>query len=217
MRLPLSIPVSGLAMLAFLVGCASEAGRTPGATSFGAAQHNNAIAQSAALRQAGYVEEERARFMAAAPDTVYFAFNRAALAPPARAALAAQAAWLIAHPDVRVRISGHADLIGGERYNQGLGLTRARAAARVLIDRGVAPGRIDAVESEGENAPIVPSETPERLNRRAVTEITGLMRGYVGDGLDGERANLMYGRYASDTVEPPASANTTTVSASGGG
>lgn len=214
MRFILAIVISSLALLA---GCAAETGYGAGSESFGVADRRNAVTQSASARRAGYIEEERARFMAKAPDTVHFAFNRAALAPEAKTALAAQATWLTAHPDVRVRITGHADLVGGERYNQGLGLARARAAARVLVAKGVAPGRIDAVESKGERAPIVPREMPERLNRRAVTEISGLTRGFVGDGLDGRRANLMYGRYASDTVDPPSSANTTTVNASGDG
>ena len=206
-----------LAGAALLAGCATEVGLHPNAAAtFGDAYQRNALIQSAAWRRGQFLESERARFAAEAPATATFAFDRAFLDAEARDALDSQASWLLANPDIRVRIVGHADLVGGESYNDRLGLRRARAAARHLIARGVARSRIDAVESRGEREPVIPTEARERLNRRAETAVAGFVHGFVGDGMDGERAKLMYTRYKTDSVEPPTSANTTSVSSGGG-
>lgn len=201
-----------LPALALLAGCASEVGYGPEAASFGAADANNALIQSAAFQRGALLSGLQARFAAETPATVTFEFDRATLDAAARAALDRQAAWLLAESEARVRIVGHADLVGGESYNDRLGLRRARAAARYLVARGVERSRIDAVESRGETEPAVATEGPERRNRRAETAVAGLVHGYVGDGMDGRRALLMYTRYATDQVEPPATADT----ASGG-
>ena len=196
---------------AFLcAGCATEAGLTPiGAATFGASVHANDLAQYASLRGGAHLTEMSSRFAAEAGDTALFAFNKAGLSKDARAALSAQAAWLKRHPDVRVRVVGHTDLAGGESYNQKLGLRRARAATRFLIAQGVARGRIDAVESRGETEPVVNVDGKERRNRRTVTEVAGFTHGFIGDGLDGRRAGLMYERYREDAVEDPADAVST--------
>lgn len=198
-----------LASLA-LAGCAAELGEAPPNTGFGETMARNEAAQGAASQAAAYVAEARARFASEAPVVVYYSFNRSAPDAEGRAALDAQARWLKANPALRVRIAGHADLVGGEGYNDGLGLNRARAAAARLVLRGVAPERIEAVESRGERAPLVENDGPERLNRRTVTDIAGLAPGVIGDGLDGRRGQLAYDRYATDTVTEPASADTAT-------
>lgn len=209
--------LSLLAGAAMLAGCTTEVGlHENAAATFGDASNRNALIQSAAWRRGVFLEAERARFAAETQPVVTFAFDSAGLDAEARAALDRQAAWLAANPDIRVRIAGHTDLVGGESYNDRLGLRRARAAARHLIARGVARNRIDAVESRGEREPVVATEARERLNRRAETAIAGFVHGFVGDGMDGERAKLMYTRYKTDNVEAPASANTSTVSESGG-
>ncbi len=206
--------VAGLALLA---GCTTEVGlHETAAATFGGAYQRNELIQSAAWRRGAFLEAERARFAAEARPVVTFAFDQATLDAEARAALDAQAAWLAANPDVRVRIAGHTDLVGGEDYNDRLGLRRARAAARHLIARGIARNRIDAVESRGEREPVIATEARERRNRRTETAVAGFVHGYVGDGMDGRRARVMYTRYVTDSVETPASANTSAVSAGGG-
>ncbi len=201
--------------LALLAGCATEVGYRPEAATFGAADATNLLVQSASFQRGAVLAELQSRFAAETPGPVTFAFDQATLDAGARSALDRQAAWLRANPEARVRITGHADLVGGESYNDRLGLLRARAAARYLVARGVERNRIDAVESRGERDPVVAVEAPERANRRAETMVAGLLHGYVGDGMDGRRAALMYTRYTTDTVEPPASANATSISAGG--
>ncbi|MEO1614023.1 MAG: OmpA family protein, partial [Pseudomonadota bacterium] len=174
------------------------------------------LIQSAEYQRGAFIGEVSADFAANVDDTINFAFNRSTLDASSRRALDSQAAWLRENPTVRVRITGHTDLVGGEGYNDRLGLRRARAAARYLLRRGVARARIDMVESRGEREPVVATEERERRNRRSVTEVAGFTHGFVGEGMDGRRALLMYRRYVTDTVETPASAATTTASGGGG-
>jgi hypothetical protein len=50
---------------------------------------------------------------------------------------------------------------------------------------------------------VVQTEGRERQNRRTLTEVAGFTHGFVGEGMDGRRALLMYRRYVSDSVEAP--------------
>ena len=193
----------------FIAGCTNEVGIGAANNSFGISHGNNALVQSAEYQRGDYLTDVRAEFAAQVPDVVTFAFDSASLDRSAREALNAQANWLRDNPNVRVRVAGHTDLVGGESYNDRLGLLRARAAARYLLRRGVARGRIDTVESLGEREPAVQTESRERQNRRTVTEVAGFTHGFVGEGMDGQRALLMYRRYVSDSVEAPSIQATT--------
>lgn len=193
---------------ALLAGCATEVGVTTGSASFGDATQSNFFAQSIEYRRGDYLKDVSNRFADETDDTVTFAFNKSNLDQRTRRALDKQAAWLRQNPDVRVRVTGHTDLVGGEAYNDRLGFRRARAVSRYLVQRGVAPNRIDAVESRGEREPVVQTEGKERRNRRSLTEVAGFTHGFIGDGMDGRRALLMYRRYVSDSVEEPAAVAT---------
>jgi peptidoglycan-associated lipoprotein len=196
-----------------LSACTGEVGLGPENDSFGEATNQNYLAQPVAFRVDEYVFKVNDEFARATPEAVEFAFSRSRLSAQAKAALDAQALWLNEFRDVRVRVVGHTDLVGGEPFNEKLGLKRAQSAARYLAARGVDRGRIDAVESRGEREPLIPVEDKEKRNRRTVTVIAGFTHGFYGDGMDGRRALLMYQRYASDTVESPRRASST----SGGG
>lgn len=52
-------------------------------------------------------------------------------------------------PDTRVRIHAYADRSGSERINRRLTRERAEALRDYLLRRGIAPGRIEAVEGKG--------------------------------------------------------------------
>ncbi|GMG82935.1 hypothetical protein LNKW23_21480 [Paralimibaculum aggregatum] len=134
-------------------------------------------------------------FAAETEDTVTFAFNSSRLDSTARGVLRGQAAWLREHPEVRMRIEGHTDAVGGERYNDRLGLRRARAVVNYLASRGVSRSRLDAVESYGETQLAVDTPDRERRNRRAITRVAGFVRNFVGDGMDGRKAQRAIGSY----------------------
>lgn len=137
-------------------------------------------------------------FAGSAEPTVTFAFDDASLDARARAVLDGQADWLRAHPGVAMTIVGHADLVGPERYNYGLGLRRAESARRHLVAQGVPAELLLAVESRGERDPVVLTAGAERLNRRAVTVVG--RPGEPGAGLDGTYAARVYNAYQAGRI-----------------
>ena len=184
-----------------LSACANgQLGDSPNQGVYGLAAAHNDRVQIAYGDPAERLRALNAAFQAAAPDTVTFEFDRSALDSTARRALDQQAAWLRDNETVRIAVVGHTDLVGGEGYNNRLGLTRARAAASYLVSKGVASRRIDVVESRGEREPVVATEERERRNRRAETAVVGFDFGYVGTGLDGEYAQRVYDRYQSGGI-----------------
>lgn len=199
----LRIHLLSLAAAGLLAGCGTGPTGVPPST-FGAANTNNLIAHATNSFADQRMISMSSKFRAAAPDTVTFAFDSAALDEEARRALDIQAAWLKANPTVRMRVTGHTDKVGSAGYNSRLGLHRARASVRYLVGKGVARTRLDAVESRGETAPAVDTEDRERRNRRTVTDVAGFERGFGGPGMDGKRAALAYRAYTADTTEKAA-------------
>ncbi|MEL6197444.1 MAG: OmpA family protein [Pseudomonadota bacterium] len=159
-----------------------------------------AVVHNARVQNAYGNIEERLRdlsvaFRAAATDTVTFDFDRSSLTPEARRILDQQAMWLLANETVTMAVVGHTDLVGGEGYNDRLGLRRAQTAVRYLVAQGVSRDRLEAVETRGKREPVVDTPERERRNRRAVTVVTGFDNVYVGIGLDGEFGQRVYDLY----------------------
>ena len=84
---------------------------------------------------------------------VYFDFDRSELRPDQRAVLDSKLPVLKANPGVRIRIEGNADERGSDEYNLALGMRRAQATRKYLIDNGILADRID-VASNGEEKPV---------------------------------------------------------------
>lgn len=183
----------GAAMLA--VGCTDQAGDLS-SSNFGEATTNNLVVHAVSLR-GSLLEDLRARFRRAAPDTVNFAFNRSQLDATARAALDRQAVFIRANPSIGFRVIGHTDLVGSNGYNQRLGQRRARAAVNYLVSRGVPRRQVQAVVSQGETRPLVNTPRRERLNRRAVTVVFGVTRDGRPFDFDGKAAARIYGGYVA--------------------
>jgi peptidoglycan-associated lipoprotein len=104
---------------------------------------------------------------------INFDYDQAAVRQADQETLDRKAAILNANPDVRLRISGHADERGSDEYNLALGNRRAAAAKRYLENKGVEASRIEVV-SFGEERPLNPGtdETAYAQNRRAEFELT---------------------------------------------
>ena len=70
-------------------------------------------------------------------------------------------------PDVRVRIVGHTDNTGTERYNSNLSMRRAESVKRYLVAKGIAANRLETA-GRGDHEPIASNETEEgrAQNRR---------------------------------------------------
>jgi len=184
-----------------LAGCTQPAGTGALSERYGEAVAFNSATQVAYKNPEDFLIALDRLFAAETQNTVTFAFNKANLDRTARKALDGQAAWLRAHPEVRMTITGHTDAVGAEAYNDRLGLRRAKAALRYLVRRGVSASRLDAVESRGESELLVETENRERRNRRAVTQVAGFVRNYVGTGMEGELAQILYDVYQANEVE----------------
>ena len=195
MKTHLTAALAAFALL--LSACTHEAGTQDFSHRYGEATSINQFNQIAYKEDSARLRDLSEDFRAKTQDTVNFAFNRANIDASARKALDGQAAWLKANPSVKMTIIGHTDLVGSERYNDRLGLRRARAALNYLVRRGVARNRLQAIESRGEREPVVQTEERERRNRRSVTLVSGFGRYYVGTGLDGEYAARVYDTYQS--------------------
>lgn len=136
------------------------------------------------------------RFAAEVPTMVNFAFNSAALDAGARDTLRQQAHWIKQFPEVRFRVYGHTDKVGGSGYNKSLGLRRAQAVVGYLASLGISRGRLEAVASLGETQPLVFTEGRERRNRRTVTEVSGFVDGHQ-NLMDGNYAAVIYRDYVA--------------------
>ena len=194
-------PVAMVLALA-LAGCQSSPGsfdREAGAAgpAFGLATRSNALVS----RGGAPLVSLQARFAAEAPSVVTFPFDSAALDARALAAVAAQAHWMRQFPELGFRVHGHADQVGPDPYNEALGRRRAEAVVAALAARGVGRHRLEALVSFGERLPIVPVPGPERLNRRAVTEVSGFVARHP-TVLNGRYAEVVFREYVASAVPP---------------
>lgn len=100
-----------------------------------------------------------------------FQFNSDDLTDESRAALPELVSQVRQRPAPELLVIGHTDTVGAGNVNQQLGLKRAEAVRRILVDAGVDAAFIETT-SHGEANPIVrtPDDTAEPANRRV--EIT---------------------------------------------
>ena len=105
----------------------SEAGATLDEGGFGNPTMNNMLIQTG---QKSYAVNLANKFASQVPATVNFPFNSSRLDASAQASLRKQANWIKQFPEVRFRVYGHTDLVGGNAFNKRLGLRRAREIGR---------------------------------------------------------------------------------------
>lgn len=98
---------------------------------------------------------------------VFFEHEKADLDTTARGNLVTVARVLKDNPDLHAVLTGNADTTGGEGYNDGLALRRAKAVEAALKAEGVEPSRL-SLYSEGERNLLVqtPDNVREQKNRR---------------------------------------------------
>lgn len=177
-----------------------EAGKYLDEGNFGNPTLNNTLAQSAYRNQNGLLMDLSRKFEKDVPSMINFAFNHSNLDAEAKAILSKQASWIKQFPEIKFRVYGHTDLVGSAAANKRLGLRRANRVVNYLISQGISADRLEAVVSFGEAQPLIVTEGRERRNRRTVTEVIGFARNYVGDGLDGKYANLVYRLYVEGQI-----------------
>ncbi len=104
---------------------------------------------------------------------VFFDVNSTLLKPGTSVEIVQLAQILKRYPETQVKICGHTDSSGSERYNQGLSERRAVAVRQVLVESGIHAERI-SVEGLGESMPLVSNatETGRQMNRRVTVFLT---------------------------------------------
>jgi peptidoglycan-associated lipoprotein len=105
---------------------------------------------------------------APAQRLVYFDYDVSQLTAEARQILDQHAAYLRDHPELKVRIEGHADERGSREYNLALGEQRSLSVQRYLSIAGIDAARL-GVFSYGEEKPIAMGHDNSswQQNRRA--------------------------------------------------
>lgn len=150
--------------IAVLTGCASNAtnessNEAPASANSGpAGQSSSGTAYSPASTSTG--EQGTIK-------VVRFAFDSSTLDEENTKIVQENANYLLAHPDAKIRIEGHADERGTREYNLALGERRAKAVAKVLRVLGVNSDRIET-RSWGEERPMAMAhdESAWSQNRR---------------------------------------------------
>jgi peptidoglycan-associated lipoprotein len=98
---------------------------------------------------------------------VYFDFNQAFIEAGAVEIMKANAAWLKAHAEIKIRIEGNCDERGTIEYNQTLGQRRAASAKKYLTDMGISGQRILLISYGKEKSSCIDStESCWQKNRR---------------------------------------------------
>ena len=122
-------------------------------------------------RERAMEEARRARETLA--TRVHFDFDQSTIRGDQETILRNQVTVLRAHPDVRLRITGHADERGSTEYNLALGQRRAQAVKDYYTTSGLDASRFEVV-SLGEERPLAQGSTEEAWaqNRRAEFAIT---------------------------------------------
>ncbi|GAB3475078.1 peptidoglycan-associated lipoprotein Pal [Marinomonas epiphytica] len=176
---------------AWIVGCSTTASETDSSTSaeeaaveqaeeaagnsdaaYGAGSDGSLtsviVDEEAAAAQAEADAKQAAMDLLASADTVfYFDFDKSIVRPESRESLAIHAQYLVANPEARIVLEGHADERGTREYNMALGERRAKAISRYLTIQGVAASQIETV-SFGEEVPVAfgHDSAAWQLNRR---------------------------------------------------
>lgn len=103
---------------------------------------------------------------------LFFATNKTRILSRSEEALNDLYMYLARNPQVRIKIVGHTDSVGKDAANQKLSDGRANEVMKDLIERGIAPERLQA-EGRGETQPIDTNDTEEgrQNNRRVEIEI----------------------------------------------
>ena len=76
------------------------------------------------------------------------------------------------YPDTLIRVEGHTDSVGSDKYNMDLSQRRANAVKTLLVQRGVAAGRIEVI-GYGKTMPVATNKTEagRQMNRRVEIKI----------------------------------------------
>lgn len=164
--LALSVAASAL----FLTACSKKPVRDANAgTQTGSSSINPdaiAVAPDTSLEQRTTTAEDLANADKSVVEPIYFALDRAAVAPAERPKLQAAVKWLQDNPDKNIVLEGHCDWRGTAEYNLGLGDRRANAVKRYLESLGVDGKRLETLSKGSTDAKQTGGEAEWAKDRR---------------------------------------------------
>lgn len=100
-----------------------------------------------------------------------FEFNSTTLDEDATAYLEELAKALIDNPELKIRLVGHTDNVGSDKFNQRLSIHRAQTLKDYLVEQGVEGERITA-EGKGMKEPLNKNETEDDRAKNRRVELT---------------------------------------------
>ena len=101
---------------------------------------------------------------------VTFDTNSTVLRPGLQSEINRVAGVLNQYPNTLVRVEGHTDSRGSDAYNMDLSIRRANAVKTLLVQRGIADSRIDAI-GYGKTMPVATNDTEAGRQRNRRVEI----------------------------------------------
>ena len=99
-------------------------------------------------------------------EPIYFALDRAAVAPAERPKLDAAIKWLADNPTKSLVMVGHCDWRGTAEYNLGLGDRRANSVKNFLVSKGADPKRLETLSKGSTDAKQGGGESEWQKDRR---------------------------------------------------
>ena len=107
------------------------------------------------------------------PD-VLFDTGQYSLKPAARERLARISGIVLAYPNLKLEIEGHADSVGGDEYNQRLSEKRSASVRDYLVNSGVSINNT-VTRGLGKSEPVADNKTAagRKLNRRVEMIVSG--------------------------------------------
>jgi outer membrane protein OmpA-like peptidoglycan-associated protein len=104
-------------------------------------------------------------------ENVFFDFDRADLKAESFTELDLLFGIMHDNPDLRIKIDGHTDNVGGYEYNMDLSQRRAKAVFNYLVSKGIEKDRIE-FRGYGDSQPVATNETKEGRSANRRTEVT---------------------------------------------
>jgi OmpA-OmpF porin, OOP family len=103
---------------------------------------------------------------------ILFEFNKSDLLPLSYDEINKLYHLMIAHPEIRIKLEGHTDNVGGYDFNLQLSLKRVESVVRYLIEKGINPERIEFA-GYSYSYPLASNQTEEgrKINRRVAFKI----------------------------------------------
>ena len=99
---------------------------------------------------------------------LFFEFDSSVIKPESDSVIEELYQFLSNNPEIRIKIVGHTDNLGTEKYNETLSNNRAKAVYNAVVEKGIIPERL-SWEGKGASDPITTNETEEgRAENRRV-------------------------------------------------